>query len=157
MLTLRDHVSQERRDLPWEQVEKNYVFDGSAGKQSLSDLFAGCHQLVVYHFMFDPSWDAGCKSCSFWADNFNGIPVDLRARDASFVAISRAPLPQIEAYRKRMGWGFLWVSSIDNDFNRDFNVTFTKERARKRPGILQLYDAEPAGFRGSRHQRFLQG
>lgn len=128
---LRDQLSQDRRDLPWKRVDKNYVFEGPAGKRSLSDLFGDSHQLIIYHFMFDPSWDEGCKSCSYWADNFNGIPVHLKARDVSFAAISRAPLAKIEAYRKRMGWDFLWVSSFENDFNRDFNVTFTEEELAK--------------------------
>jgi len=128
---LRDQLSQDRRDLPWERVDKNYVFEGPAGKQSLSDLFGDSHQLIIYHFMFDPSWDEGCKSCSYWADNFNGIPVHLKARDVSFAAISRAPLAKIEAYRKRMGWDFLWASSFENDFNCDFNVTFSEEELAK--------------------------
>jgi predicted dithiol-disulfide oxidoreductase (DUF899 family) len=145
---LRDQLSQDRRDLPWERVEKNYVFDGPTGKKSLSDLFAGSHQLVVYHFMYDPSWDVGCKSCSFWADNFNGIPAHLKARDVSFVAISRAPLSQIEIYRKRMGWSFLWLSSFDNDFNRDFNVTFTKEELDKDLGYYNYTMQSPPDSEG---------
>ena len=124
---LRDRLSQARRDLPWERVEKNYVLDGPNGKETLSDLFAGSSQLVVYHFMFDVDDDEGCKSCSFWADNFNGIPLHLRARDTAFVAISRAPLAKIEAYRKRMGWSFKWLSSFGTDFNRDFGVSFTED------------------------------
>jgi predicted dithiol-disulfide oxidoreductase (DUF899 family) len=124
----RDQLSQQRRDLPWERVEKNYAFDGPDGKETLSDLFAGKSQLIVYHFMFDPSWEAGCKSCSFWADNFNGIDVHLKHRDVSFLAISRAPLPKLEAYRRRMGWGFKWVSSFGSDFNHDFGVSFTPEQ-----------------------------
>jgi len=146
---LRDQLSQERRDLPWERVEKPYVFDDPAGKQSLSDLFAGSHQLVVYHFMFDPEWDEGCKSCSFWADNFNGIPVHLRARDVSFVAISRAPLLKIEAYRKRMGWSFPWLSSFNNDFNRDFNVTFTKEELDKDQAYYNYMMQSPPDSEGA--------
>jgi predicted dithiol-disulfide oxidoreductase (DUF899 family) len=125
---LRDQLSQERRDLPWERVEKNYAFDGPDGKETLSDLFAGKSQLIVYHFMFDPSWEAGCKSCSFWADNFNGIDIHLKHRDVSFLAISRAPLAKLEAYRRRMGWGFKWVSSFGSDFNHDFGVSFTPEQ-----------------------------
>src|ERR1700686_2192268 len=124
---LRDELSQARRDLPWERVEKTYVFDGPDGKESLSALFGSCSQLVVYHFMFGPDWDAGCKSCSFWADNFNGIPVHLRARDIAFVVVSQAPFGRIEEYRKRMGWGFNWVSSFGTDFNHDYNVSFTPE------------------------------
>ena len=128
----RDRLSRARRDLPWERVEKDYVFDGPAGKQTLAQLFGDSSQLVVYHFMFDPEWDEGCKSCSFWADNFNGIPVHLRARDTAFVAVSRAPLAKLEAYRERMGWSFRWLSSFDSDFNRDFGVEFTEEEVEKK-------------------------
>ena len=128
----RDRLSRARRDLPWERVEKDYVFDGPAGKQTLAQLFGDSSQLVVYHFMFDPEWDEGCKSCSFWADNFNGIPVHLRARDTALVAVSRAPLPTLEAYRKRMGWSFTWLSSFDSDFNRDFGVEFTEEEVEQK-------------------------
>lgn len=128
---LRDELSRERRDLPWEQVEKSYVFDGPSGKESLGDLFAGKSQLIVYHFMFDPGWDAGCKSCSFWADNFERLPVHLKHRDVSLVAISRAPLAKLDAYRRRLGWSFKWVSSGGNDFNYDYRVSFTPEEAEK--------------------------
>lgn len=124
---LRDELSRERRELPWERVGKNYVFDGPSGKESLGDLFAGKSQLIVYHFMFDPGWDAGCKSCSFWADNFDRLPVHLKHRDISLVAISRAPLAKLEAYRKRLGWSFKWVSSGGNDFNYDYRVSFTPQ------------------------------
>src|SRR3974390_2374116 len=124
---LRDQLSEARRDLPWEQVEKTYVFEGPSGKETLPQLFGGLSQLIVYHFMFDPSWDAACKSCSFWADNFNGIDVHLRHRDISFLAVSRAPLAKIEAYKKRMGWSFKWVSSFGSDFNYDYNVSFAPE------------------------------
>ncbi len=109
---LRDQLSQERRELPWERVDKNYVFDGPGGKETLAQLFDGRSQLVVYHFMFDPDWDAGCPHCSFWADNFNGIPVHLSHRDVTMVAISRAPIAKLEAYHKRMGWSFKWLSSF---------------------------------------------
>jgi predicted dithiol-disulfide oxidoreductase (DUF899 family) len=126
---LRDELSQARRDLPWERVEKTYVLDGPDGKETLSEVFGPCSQLVVYHFMFGPDWDAGCKSCSFWADTFNGIPVHLRARDVTFAAISHAPRHQLEAYEKRMGWSFKWLSSYGTDFNRDFGVTFTEDEA----------------------------
>ena len=124
---LRDQISQARRDLPWERVDKSYAFDGPGRKQTLVELFGPSSQLIVYHFMFDPSWDEGCKSCSFWADSFNGIPPHLRARDIAFVAISRAPLEKLEAYRKRMGWSFPWLSSFGTDFNRDLGVTFTED------------------------------
>ena len=122
---LRDQLSTERRQLPWVKVEKNYLFDGPNGKESLAELFAGSSQLVVYHFMFGPEWQQGCPSCSFWADNFNGIPIHLKHRDIQLVAISRAPLAKLEAYKKRLGWQFKWVSSGGNDFNQDFRVSFT--------------------------------
>ncbi len=128
---LRDELSRQRRDLPWERAEKNYVFDGPNGKESLGDLFAGKSQLIVYHFMFAPDWDAGCKSCSFWADNFERLPIHLKHRDVSLVAISRAPLAKLEAYRKRLGWSFKWVSSGGNDFNYDYRVSFTPEEIEK--------------------------
>jgi predicted dithiol-disulfide oxidoreductase (DUF899 family) len=123
----RDALNTQRRLLPMVEIEKDYRFEGPTGTNSLVDAFEGRHQLIVQHFMFDPSWDEGCKSCSFWADNFNGIPPHLRARDIAFVAISRAPLEKIEAYRKRMGWSFPWLSSFGTDFNRDLGVTFTDE------------------------------
>jgi len=156
---LRDELSRERRELPWEKVDKQYVFDTSDGKQTLSELFEGRSQLVVYHFMFGPTWEQACKSCSFWADNFNGIVVHLKHRDVTLLAVSRAPLEKIEAYRKRMGWGFKWGSSFQNDFNRDFHVSFTPEEMKgpvdynytqqkfgsdEAPGISVFY-RDPAG------------
>jgi predicted dithiol-disulfide oxidoreductase (DUF899 family) len=124
---LRDQLSQQRRDLPWERVDPSYVFDGPDGKETLADLFAGRSQLIVYHFMFHPTWDAGCKSCSFWADNFNDIIVHLNHRDVTLVAISRAPLPQLEAFKQRMGWSLKWVSSFESSFNYDYHVSFKPE------------------------------
>jgi predicted dithiol-disulfide oxidoreductase (DUF899 family) len=121
----RDHVSQERRRLPWVKVDKEYTFDGPNGRETLSDLFAASGQLLVYHFMFDPSWDEGCKSCSFWADNYQGILTHLRHRDVTLVTISRAPLAKLEAFKQRMGWTFKWVSSFGTDFNYDYHVSFT--------------------------------
>jgi len=125
---LRDELSRERRELPWEVVDKKYVFEGPNGKQTLPELFEGRSQLIIYHFMFDPSWEAGCKSCSFWADNFNGIDIHLKHRDTSFLAISRAPYEKLKAYKKRMGWSFKWASSFGSDFNYDYNVSFTPEQ-----------------------------
>ena len=122
---LRDDLSQQRRELPWVKVEKTYVFDGPSGKETLSDLFAGRSQLIVDHFMFGADWQEGCPSCSFWADTYDGVVVHLEQRDASFVVVSRAPLDKLEAYRKRMGWSLKWVSSLNNDFNRDYHVSFT--------------------------------
>ena len=142
---LRDRLSQERRELPWEKVEKPYVFDGAQGKESLADLFQGRRQLVVYHFMFDPSWDEGCKSCSFWIDNFDGIIVHLAHRDVSLVAISSAPYETIQAYRKRMGWRVKWLSSFGNDFNHDYHVTFTDA---ERESGQAYYNYAPVPYRG---------
>ncbi len=128
---LRDQLSQECRQLPWVKVDKEYLFDGPDGQETLADLFAASGQLIVYHFMYHPSWKEGCPSCSFWADNFNGIIVHLNHRDVSMVAISKAPLKQLEAYKKRMSWDFKWLSSYDDDFNRDYNVSFTAEELAK--------------------------
>jgi len=124
----RDELTRQRQALPWEAVEKEYVFEGPGGKETLEDLFDGCGQLIVYHFMFGPDDDVGCKSCSFWADNFNPNVVHLIARDVSFVAVSRAPIEDLEAYRRRMGWDFHWVSSGGTDFNYDYGVAFTPEQ-----------------------------
>jgi len=121
----RDELSSARRALPWERVEKSYVFEGPNGPESLSDLFAGRSQLVVYHFMFGPNADVGCKSCSFWADNFNGVVPHLAQRDVTLVAISRAPVSKLEAFKKRLGWSFNWVSSGKNEFNFDLGVSFS--------------------------------
>lgn len=128
---LRDQLSRQRRELPWVKVEKTYVFDGPQGKETLSDLFEGRSQLLVYHFMFHPSWDVACKSCSFWADNYNGAVVHLNHRDVTLVAVAKATLEQINAFKKRMGWSFTWVSSFGNDFNRDYQVSFTPEEMAK--------------------------
>ena len=124
---LRDELSRQRRELPWEKVEKNYVFDGPNGKQTLADLFDGRSQLIIYHFMFGPGWEQGCPSCSYLADHFGGTLVHLANRDVTLAVVSRAPIAQIEAFQKRMGWPFRWVSSFGNDFNRDYHVSFTKE------------------------------
>lgn len=121
---LRDELAAERRTLPWERVDKAYSFEGLEGRLSLGDLFAGHGQLVIYHFMLGPDWNEGCPSCSFWADNYNGVDVHLAHRDTALVAVSRAPIDRIEAYRKRMGWTFRWVSSHGGDFNFDFAVSF---------------------------------
>jgi predicted dithiol-disulfide oxidoreductase (DUF899 family) len=123
---LRDEMSRERRELPWEKVEKEYAFQGPRGKETLAELFDGRSQLIVYHFMLGPGWKEGCPSCSFLADHFNPAVVHLAQRDVTFVAISRAPLPEIEAFRKRMGWSFKWVSSSGSDFNYDYQVSFPK-------------------------------
>jgi len=121
---LRDDLSRQRRELPWVRVDKPYAFDGPRGRRALAELFDGSSQLVVYHFMFAPEADAGCPHCSFSADNFNGIDVHLRHRDVRLVAVSRAPLGKIEAFKKRMGWTFEWVSSSGTDFSYDYHVSF---------------------------------
>jgi predicted dithiol-disulfide oxidoreductase (DUF899 family) len=123
----RDELSAARRALPWERVEKEYVFDGPDGKQTLGDLFAGRSQLIVYHFMFAPDWDGGCKSCSWWADNFERNVVHLTHRDVTLVAISRAPLAKLEAFKQRMGWTFKWLSTAGNDFAYDYHASFRPE------------------------------
>jgi predicted dithiol-disulfide oxidoreductase (DUF899 family) len=123
----RDELSRQRRDLPWVQVDKQYVFDGPNGKETLAQLFDGRSQLIVYHFMFDPNWEAGCHACSWWADNFERNVIHLKHRDVALVAISRASFNKIEAFRKRMGWTFKWVSASDNDFNYDYHVSFRPE------------------------------
>lgn len=124
----RDELAEKRRALPWRKINANYVFEGEFGSRSLSDLFDARSQLVVYHFMYHPDWDEGCKSCSFWADSYDGMIPHLRARDVSFAVISRGPLDKLLAYRDRMDWKFPWLSSADNSFNYDFNVSFTEEQ-----------------------------
>jgi predicted dithiol-disulfide oxidoreductase (DUF899 family) len=128
---LRDELSRQRRELPWEKVEKQYVFDGPNGKETLADLFGGRSQLIVYHFMFGPGWKEGCPSCSLLADHFDGAAVHLAQRDVTLAVVSRATLPEIEVFKKRMGWRFKWVSSFENDFNRDYHVSFTKDEVAK--------------------------
>ena len=122
----RDALSEDRRNMPWVKVDKDYVFDGPHGKVGLADLFKGRPQLVVQHVMFAPEWDAACKSCSFWADGFERMVPHLAARDTTMVAISRAPVAKLEAFKTRMGWTFDWLSSGNNDFNSDYGVTFTR-------------------------------
>ena len=128
---LRDRLSAERRELPWVRVDKDYVFDGPDGKETLADLFDGRSQLLVYHFMFGPGWEQGCPSCSFVSDHIDGANWHLPQRDVTLLAVSRAPLAEIEAFKRRMGWRFKWVSSHGNDFNRDYHVSFTPEEMAK--------------------------
>jgi predicted dithiol-disulfide oxidoreductase (DUF899 family) len=128
---LRDEVSRHRRELPWVKVDKQYVFDGPDGRETLADLFDGRSQLIVYHFMFGPGWEEGCKSCSYLADHFDGANWHLPHRDVTFVGISRAPLSELEPYKKRMGWRFKWFSSHGNDFNFDYHVSATEEEKAK--------------------------
>lgn len=158
----RDALSAARRDLPWEKVEKTYVFDGPDGRETLADLFAGKSQLIVYHFMFAPEWEEGCKSCSFWADNFERLPVHLKHRDTTMLAVSRAPLAKLQAYARRLGWTFKWVSSGGNDFNYDYHVSFMPDevasgeiaynygkfpmKAPEMPGISVFYKDAAGGI-----------
>jgi predicted dithiol-disulfide oxidoreductase (DUF899 family) len=125
---LHDEIARERRTLPWVPVTEDYRFDAPSGEATLADLFSGRSQLLVYHFMMGPEWEEGCPSCSFWADNFDGVGVHLAHRDVSLVAISRAPIARIDAYKRRMGWSFPWYSSAKSRFNFDFNVSFTPEQ-----------------------------
>lgn len=124
---MRDRLAERRRKLPWVKIDKAYRFEGPDGHLSLADLFEGRSQLVVYHFMFGPGWGEGCKSCSYVSDHLAPAVVHLQARDVAFAAISRAPLAEITPFKERMGWGFNWVSSHDNDFNFDYQVSFTEE------------------------------
>ncbi len=128
---LRDELSKQRRELPWEKVEKTYVFDGPRGKETLADLFGGRSQLIVYHFMFGPGWAEGCPSCSFISDHIDGSVPHLAARDVRLAVVSRAPLAEIEGFKKRMGWRFHWVSSNATDFNYDYHVSMSKEELGK--------------------------
>ena len=152
----RDAIAAERRQLPWVKVEKNYVFDSPSGKKTLADLFDGKSQLIVYHFMFGPEWKEGCPSCSFNMDHTDGALVHLAQRDVSFAAVSRAPLSKIEAFKKRMGWKFNWVSSYGTDFNYDYHVSFTPEQLAK--GKVEYnFDLVAVSQRGSAwNQRLLQ-
>jgi len=152
---LRDELSRQRREMPWEKVEKTYVFEGANGTETLADLFDGRSQLVVYHFMFGPGWKEGCPSCSFLADSFDGAAIHLAQRDTTFLAISRATLPEIDAFKKRMGWKFQWVSSNGTDFNYDYqvsvgngekasnkvyyNYTLTEFPSEERPGLSVFF------------------
>lgn len=124
---LRDELSRQRRELPWECVDKKYVFDGPLGQQTLEQLFDGRNQLIVYHFMLGPSWSAGCPGCSFIADQFDALTIHLAHRDATLIAVSRAPMDEIAEFKKRMGWKFHWVSSFKNEFNFDYGVSFRAE------------------------------
>jgi len=128
---LRDQIAGERRALPWVRIEKRYLFDTTDGQRTLADLFEGRRQLLVQHFMLGPGWEQGCPSCSFMADHSDGMNVHLAHRDVTLVAISRAPLGDIERFRQRMGWRFKWVSSFGSDFNHDFHVSFTPQERTK--------------------------
>ncbi|MEI8256610.1 MAG: DUF899 domain-containing protein [Deltaproteobacteria bacterium] len=142
---LREQLAQQRRELPWERVEKDYVFDTADGPKTLAELFDGRSQLIVYHFMFDSTWTEGCKLCSFWADNFERNVVHLKHRDVTLVSISRGPIDRLMAYRERMGWTFTWASSGRNDFNHDYGVTITPEEIGRGEATYNYAKAERAG------------
>jgi len=124
----RDSLAEKRRALPWRKITTDYRFDTEDGEKSLADLFGECAQLIVYHFMYGSDWKEGCKSCSFWADNYNGVVPHLRARDTKLIAVSLGPLEQLLAFRERMGWSFPWVSAGNSSFNQDFDVSFSREQ-----------------------------
>jgi predicted dithiol-disulfide oxidoreductase (DUF899 family) len=140
---LRDQIARERRALPWERVEKDYVFDSPEGRRSLADLFEGRRQLLVQHFMLAPGWEQGCPSCSYMADHIAGMKAHLEQRDVTLLAVSRAPLAEIERFRRRMGWPFKWVSSNGNAFNHDFAVSFTPQ-AQAKGEVYYNYGTGPA-------------
>jgi predicted dithiol-disulfide oxidoreductase (DUF899 family) len=139
----RDRLNEERRALPWVRVDKTYVFEGPGGSKTLADLFGGHSQLVVQHFMFALDWNEGCKSCSFWADQFDRMIPHLSARDTALVAISRAPLQKLEAFKARMGWTFPWLSSANTDFNHDYAVSFTPDEINSG---TKIYNFGTSGF-----------
>lgn len=134
----RDVLASKVRDLPWVKVDKTYMFDSPRGKKSLADLFGERSQLMIYHFMFDPTWSQGCMSCSFIADHYNGIVVHLAHRDISFVTISKAPIEKIEKFRARMGWSFPWMSAANTDFGRDYGVSFTDEELQDERSVYNF-------------------
>jgi predicted dithiol-disulfide oxidoreductase (DUF899 family) len=142
MTRQRDALARERRELPWVKVEERYVFDTPQGKVTLAELFRGKSQLIVYHFMFGPDWAEGCPSCSYVSDHLNGAVPHLAARDTSLVMVSRAPIEKIEAFKKRMGWQFPWVSSFGSKFNYDFHVSFTPEE-RAKGEVYYNYKMQP--------------
>jgi predicted dithiol-disulfide oxidoreductase (DUF899 family) len=144
----RDELARQRRELPWVKVEKPYTFDAAEGRVSLGDLFGGKGQLLIYHFMMGPDWEEGCPNCSFWADNYNGVDVHLAHRDTALVAVSRAALAKIDAYKKRMGWTFRWVSSAGSDFNFDYDASFKpdEEGLRYNFGTIKPFGEETPGI-----------
>jgi predicted dithiol-disulfide oxidoreductase (DUF899 family) len=139
----RDELSAARRALPWVKVDRPYVLDGAAGRQTLADLFSGRSQLVVYHFMFDPDWEAGCPQCSHFADSFDRAIVHMNHRDVTMIAVSRAPYAKLAAYQRRMGWSFPWLSSYGSDFNSDYHVSFTPEEVATGRGFYNFTVQDP--------------
>ncbi|CDZ61059.1 DUF899 domain-containing protein [Neorhizobium galegae] len=141
---LRDKVRAERLAMPWVKVDKDYLFDTPKGRKSLADLFDGRSQLIVYHFMLGPDWDAGCPGCSFLSDHIDGTLPHLNNHDVTFIAVARSPLDKIEAYKKRMGWKFPWVSSFGGDFNFDYHVSFSKEDLAKEKVYYNFREVPPS-------------
>jgi predicted dithiol-disulfide oxidoreductase (DUF899 family) len=140
---MADELARQRRELPWVLVEKEYRFATDEGTRTLAELFDGRSQLLVYHFMFGPSYEAGCPVCSSSADAVNGVLPHLHARDVTMLYVSRAPLEKLQAYKRRMGWSFPWVSSADSDFNFDFGVSYTDEQMREHMGPILEGEAPP--------------
>ncbi len=151
---LQDELNRQRRELPWKAVNKEYVFDGPQGKQTLPDLFEGRSQLIVYHFMFGPTEEVGCPHCSLRADGFNGINVHLDHRDVTLIVVSRAPYARLAAYQKRMGWNFKWVSSCDSDFNFDHHVSFTPEESAQKKAFYNFTIQDPKAPEREGHSVF---
>ena len=160
---LRDKLSAKRRALPWVKIDKSYLFDGEAGQLTLADLFEDKSQLIIYHFMLGPDWDEGCPSCSFWADNFDGIDVHLAHQDIAFLAVSRASYEKLSAYKKRMGWSFKWMSSLNTDFNYDMNVSFSSDEKeaneisynyRKQPYLMDELQGVSVFFKNDKNEIF---
>jgi len=149
-----DEFNRERRALPWEKVEKPYVFEGADGRRSLADLFDGKSQLIVYHFMFHPDDATGCPHCSLRADGFGGVVEHLKHRDATMVVVSRAPHAKLAAYREKMGWTFPWYSSGASDFNFDFHVSFTPEEMRAKKAFFNYAKQDPKAREREGHSFF---
>ena len=141
----RDQLAGKRRRLPWRRIESDYEFEGADGRRSLLDLFGNASQLLIYHFMYHPDWDQGCKTCSFWADGFDASIPRLDARDVALAVISRRPLEKLLSYRQRMGWRFPWFSSADSTFNYDFGVSFTAEQIESRNSFYNFRDGASVG------------
>ena len=154
---LRDQLSAQRRALPWVKIDKGYVFNAPGGELTLADLFNGRSQLVIYHFMFHPDWQEGCPSCSFVSDHLDGARAHLAARDVTLTMVSRAPLAKIEAFKKRVGWHFKWVSSFGSDFNFDYHVSFAPEQKVGGKVDYNYTIQEFPSDEGSRSERVLQG
>lgn len=156
LLRMQEDLNRERRSLPWVKITKEYVFEGPEGRLSLGDLFDGRSQLIVYHFMFGPNDKAGCPHCSLRADGFNGVNIHLRQRDVTMIAVSRAPWEKLDAYRKRMGWSFPWVSSGSTDFNFDYHVSFTPQETAQKKALFNYIMQDPGHTDREGHSVFFR-